>query len=212
MLPSWCQIAAPTSNLPPKAAHYIFQQIFTPVSATQPSQTIFPHTPRNLRGLLRRQKQRLWEVSGVFLVTTTRKRRVGVHTSRSGWLQSLCPLLFTVLSPKADKRFPPISSSPHIFLSASLGQPDAGQPASHCGLPELMLSSSLCQRRQESMVFTNIARKKMLGIESHIHLLAGGACTSPLCTCFHAHKVGIIIFYFMRIRYKNIHNLNMSGF
>lgn len=105
MLPSWCQIPGPTSNLPPKAAHHIFQQIFTPPN---PPQAIFPHTPRNLRGLLRRQKQRLWEVSGVFSVTTTtRKRRVGVHTSRSGGLQSLCPLLFTVLSPKVDKRFPP---------------------------------------------------------------------------------------------------------
>lgn len=36
------------------------------------------------------------------------------------------------------------------------------------------------------------------------------ACTSPLCTCFHFHKVGIII-YFMRIRYKNTYNLNLES-
>lgn len=77
------------------------------------------------------------------------------------------PFAVHLLSPKEDQWLPPqhqwcTFSSIHFFVSAPLCQPDARHPPSHSGLPELMLSSSLCQRRQESKVLTSMGRKKSL--------------------------------------------------
>lgn len=116
------------------------------------------------------------------LPVTTTKRRVryiqpGLAGSQACSLSnSPCHLLQKGkwLSPQYQRcTFSPI----HFFLSASLGQPGAGHAASHSALPEPMLPSLLCQRRQESTVFTSKCfggeNKNTLGFASQvIHLVA----------------------------------------
>lgn len=105
-----------------------------------------------------------------------------------------------------------------FFLSACLCQPDAGKPAvSHSGLLELTLPPLLSRGSRRTWCLQASAllegEKKTTGVWISNHpLLAVGSCTLPLCTYFHAHKLGIIIFYFRGIRYKNIYNLNMIRF
>lgn len=104
----------PASRLLAKAVHHIFQT-FMLEPAIQHSSGHLSYTPNNLRGMLWRWKQRLKEISGVLPVTTT-KGRVWIHTSRSGWLQSLCSFQLTVLSPEKDKRFSPSTSVIDFFI------------------------------------------------------------------------------------------------
>lgn len=145
------------------------------------------------------------------------KEKGQIHTPRSSWLAAF--LIHHAIILKKGKWLSPqyqrCTFSPiHFFLSASLGQPGAGHATSHSALPEPMFPSLLCQRRQEGTVFTNKCfggEKKQTWICISSHPPSSySACTSPLCTCFHSHKVGIII-YFMRIRYKNMYNLNLES-